>query len=60
LTDKQLPYGTVEFTSPSGRTYTSEPGGSQFFPILATPTGEAPIRQLTRAGAGSGGDDAAA
>jgi hypothetical protein len=37
----------VEWTSPSGRTYTTKPGGSLFFPILATPTGEAAIRKLT-------------
>jgi hypothetical protein len=37
---------TVIWTSPSGRTYTTKPGGSLFFPILATPTGEALIRKL--------------
>jgi hypothetical protein len=45
--DTQLPDGTVIFTAPSGRTYTTTPGGSLFFPILATPTGEAAIRKLT-------------
>ena len=45
--DNQFPDGTVEFTSPSGRTYTTKPGGSQFFPILATPTGEVAIRTVT-------------
>jgi hypothetical protein len=45
--DKQLPDGTVTWTSPSGRTYTTEPGGSLFFPILATPTGEVAIRKFT-------------
>jgi hypothetical protein len=39
--------GTVIWTSPSGRTYSTKPGGSVFFPILATPTGEAAIRNLT-------------
>jgi hypothetical protein len=34
-------------TFPSGRTYTTKPGGSVFFPILATPTGGAAIRKLT-------------
>ena len=29
------------------RTYTTKPGGSLFFPILATPTGEVAIRKLT-------------
>jgi hypothetical protein len=45
--DKQLPDGTVIFTAPSGRTYTTKPGGSLFFPILATPTGEVVIDKLT-------------
>ena len=45
--DKQLPDGTITWTSPSGRTYTTKPGGALFFPILATPTGEATIRTLT-------------
>jgi hypothetical protein len=34
-------------TIPTGRTYTTKLGGSLFFPILATPTGEAAIRKLT-------------
>src|SRR6202022_1298987 len=41
--DKQLPDGTVVWTAPTGRTYTTKPGGSLFFPILATPTGEVAI-----------------
>ena len=45
--DKQAPDGTITWTSPSGRTYTTKPGGALFFPILATPTGEATIRKLT-------------
>jgi hypothetical protein len=45
--DKQLPDGTVTWTAPTGRTYTTKPGGSLFFPILATPTGVAPIRTPT-------------
>ena len=40
-----MPDGTVEFTSPCGRTYSTQPGGGQFFPILDTPTGEAEIRK---------------
>ena len=44
--DKQSPDGTVTWTAPTGRTYTTKPGGSLFFPILATPTGEAAIRKL--------------
>jgi hypothetical protein len=39
-TDRQLPDGTVEWTAPSGHTYTTTPAGSIFFPVLASPTGE--------------------
>lgn len=39
-TDRQLPDGTVEWTAPSGHTYTTIPGGSIFFPVLARSTGE--------------------
>lgn len=38
--DRQLPDGTVVWTAPSGQPYTTTPGGSIFFPVLATPTGE--------------------
>jgi hypothetical protein len=41
--DTQFPDGTVQWTSPSGRRYQTKPGGALFFPILATPTGEAAI-----------------
>jgi len=37
-TDRQLPDGTIEWTSPRGRTYTTPPAGARFFPQLATPT----------------------
>ena len=37
-TDRQLPDGTVIWTSPSGRTYTTKPGGTLFFPQLFRPT----------------------
>ena len=36
--DVQQPDGTVTWTSPSGRTYTTTPGGALFFPQLAVPT----------------------
>jgi hypothetical protein len=36
--EQQHPDGTIVFTSPSGRTYTTTPGGALFFPQLATPT----------------------
>jgi hypothetical protein len=34
-----LPDGTIVWTSPSGRTYTTQPLGALFFPQLALPTG---------------------
>jgi hypothetical protein len=37
--DHQLPDGTLIWTAPTGHTYTTTPGGSLFFPALATPTG---------------------
>ena len=40
--DRQLPDGTVIWTAPSGRVYTTTPGGALFFPALATPTGQSP------------------
>ncbi len=39
-TDRQYPDGTVEFTSPTGHTYTTEPHGAAMFPTLAQPTGD--------------------
>jgi uncharacterized protein DUF222 len=39
-TDLQLPDGTIVWTSPSGRTYTTTPTGARFFPQLAMPTGK--------------------
>ena len=36
--EQQHPDGTIVFISPSGRTYTTTPGGALFFPDLATPT----------------------
>jgi hypothetical protein len=38
--ERQLPDGTLIWTSPSGRTYTTTPAGALFFPQLAIPTGE--------------------
>ncbi|MGV0594482.1 HNH endonuclease signature motif containing protein [Mycolicibacterium porcinum] len=38
--DRQLPDGTVEITTPTGHTHTTEPHGAAMFPTLATPTGE--------------------
>jgi len=52
--DKQLPDGTVIWTAPSGRTYTTKPGGALFFPMLATPTGELTIHTPTEGAQGRG------
>jgi hypothetical protein len=40
--DKQLPDGTVVWTSPTGQTYTTHPGSRLLFPSLCWPTGELP------------------
>jgi hypothetical protein len=37
--DIQHPDGTVVWTSPTGRTYTTKPGGTLFFPQFGFPTG---------------------
>ncbi|MCV7374335.1 DUF222 domain-containing protein [Mycolicibacterium arabiense] len=36
--DRQLPDGTIIWTSPHGRTYVTEPGSKLLFPSLYTPT----------------------
>jgi hypothetical protein len=41
--DHQLADGTVVWTSPTGHTYTTKPGASAFFPVLAASTGELTI-----------------
>ncbi|WP_019972579.1 hypothetical protein [Mycobacterium sp. 141] len=46
--DQQLPDGTVIWTSPTGRTYTTTPRGALFFPQLATPTGELTLPKTPR------------
>lgn len=38
--DQQLPDGTLIWTAPTGHVYETKPGGSLFFPQLATPTGK--------------------
>ena len=40
--DRQLPDGTVQWTTPSGQTYWTRPGSSVLFPVLATPTATLP------------------
>ena len=37
--DRQEPDGTVIWTSPTGHSYTTKPGGAVLFPVLAVPTG---------------------
>jgi hypothetical protein len=47
--------GTVTWTAPTGRTYTTKPGGSLFFPILAIPTGDTTVgTPTTEPGQGRG------
>jgi hypothetical protein len=41
--DRQLPDGTVIWTSPSGDTYVTTPGSALLFPSLSAPTGELPV-----------------
>jgi hypothetical protein len=38
--ERQLPDGTLILTAPTGHNYITTPAGAQFFPQLATPTGE--------------------
>ncbi|WP_293334078.1 HNH endonuclease signature motif containing protein [Mycobacterium sp.] len=40
--DKQLPDGTVIWTSPSAHTYVTTPGSALLFPSLCVPTGDLP------------------
>lgn len=37
--DRQLPNGTIVWTSPTGHTYTTHPGSRVLFPALCQPTG---------------------
>jgi hypothetical protein len=51
--DRQLPDGTVVWTSPTGHTYTTYPGSKHLFPQLCQPTatlwaGEPPVTKSTR------------
>jgi hypothetical protein len=38
--DRQLPDGTVIWTTPTGHTYTTRPGSADLFPALCAPTGK--------------------
>jgi hypothetical protein len=41
-TDQQYPDGAIEWTSPTGATYTTYPGSRLLFPALCEPTGKLP------------------
>lgn len=47
--DRQLPDGTVVWTSPTGHTYTTKPLGGLYFPALAVPTGTLALPTFTPA-----------
>ncbi|BBY47689.1 hypothetical protein MARA_11570 [Mycolicibacterium arabiense] len=51
--DRQLPDGTIIWTSPRGRTYTTEPGSKLLFPSLCVPTGPVAITDAARTAAAS-------
>lgn len=53
-TDRQHPDGTLTWTSPSGRTYTTAPGGALLFPQLAEPTGELVLPDIEESQPGRG------
>lgn len=50
--DKQLPDGTVIWTTPAGQTYTTTPGSRLFFPTWNTTTAELPPMTQPPPGAG--------
>jgi len=56
--DRQLPDGTVFWTSPTGHTYTTYPGSKHLFPKLCEPTaalwgGDPPVAVVTAADRGA-------
>lgn len=51
--ERQFRDGTIEFSSPSGRTDTTRPSGALLFPGLAEPTEKA-VREARSASAGTG------
>jgi hypothetical protein len=56
--DRQLPDGTVIWTSPTGHTYTTHPGSQHLFPTLCAPTatlwtGDPPVVEPTRGDRGA-------
>ena len=52
--DVQFPDGTVAWTSPTGRRYTTTPDGPLFFPALSRPTGSLPALPQGPAAEGRG------
>ncbi|KUI00614.1 HNH endonuclease signature motif containing protein [Mycobacterium sp. IS-3022] len=46
--DRQNADGTVVWTAPNGQTYTTTPGGAEFFELLGRPTGEVVLGPRTR------------
>jgi hypothetical protein len=46
--DRQLPDGTIIWTSPHGRTYVTEPGSKLLFPSLCTSTAPVTITDEAR------------
>jgi Domain of unknown function (DUF222) len=46
--DRQLPDGTVIWTSPTGHTYTTKPGSALWFPRLCLPTGALRLPEHTQ------------
>jgi hypothetical protein len=51
--DRQLPDGTIVWTSPRGRTYVTEPGSKLLFPSLCLPTAPVVIADAARTTAAS-------
>jgi hypothetical protein len=49
--DRQLPDGTIIWTSPHGRTYVTEPGSKLLFPSVCTPTAPVTITSEEAEGA---------
>jgi hypothetical protein len=43
--DQQLPDGTIIWTSPTGKTYRTTPGGADLFPRLGQPACRPPVAQ---------------
>jgi hypothetical protein len=52
--DRQLPDGTVIWTSPGGQTHTTRPGSRLLFPSLCEPTAPVTATERSRAGSNSG------